>query len=214
MTVGVDTHGPARATRPDRVGSDDRRGAVWGAWGQGPGRPPIIDRRRALALGHKLVAGHREARDYRLYETYEEALRHARSYQRFLRQQGLNVRARVRSARGRWEVYVTAYPKPEGVVQISVAGGANPAWSADSRELYYFQGREFIAVTVATDRGLRVVGRRTLFEGDFRQYRWHRQYDVHPDGTHFVMIEDPPGGHLEIILNWFTELEQIPDRAN
>jgi serine/threonine-protein kinase len=115
---------------------------------------------------------------------------------------------------GRDEVYVTAYPKPEGVVQISVAGGANPAWSADSRELYYFQGREFIAVTVATDRGLRVVGRRTLFEGDFRQYRWHRQYDVHPDGTHFVMIEDPPGGHLEIILNWFTELEQIPDRAN
>jgi Tol biopolymer transport system component len=120
----------------------------------------------------------------------------------------------VSNQSGRDEVYVTAYPKPEGVVQISVAGGANPSWSTDGREIYYFQGREFIAVTVATDHGLRVVGRRTLFEGDFRQYRWHRQYDVHPDGQHFVMIEDPPGGHLEIVLNWFSELEQTLDRGN
>ncbi|MEJ2582370.1 MAG: hypothetical protein P8127_12180, partial [Acidobacteriota bacterium] len=122
--------------------------------------------------------------------------------------------AYVSGQSGRDEVYVAAYPKPEGVVQVSVAGGANPAWSADGSEIYYFQGREFIAVTVAADRGLRVVGRRTLFESDIRQYRWHRQYDVHPDGQHFVMIEDPPGGHLEVILNWFTELEQTLDRKN
>jgi Tol biopolymer transport system component/predicted Ser/Thr protein kinase len=122
--------------------------------------------------------------------------------------------AYVSDQSGRDEVYVTAYPKSEGVVQISVAGGANPAWSTDGREIYYFQGREFIAVTVGADRGLKVVGRRTLFEGDIRQYRWQRQYDVHPDGKHFVMIEDPPGGHLEVILNWFTELDQTLDRGN
>jgi Tol biopolymer transport system component len=120
--------------------------------------------------------------------------------------------AYVSNQSDRDEVYVTAYPKPEGVVQISVAGGANPSWSTDSRVIYYFQNHEFIAVTLSTDGGLRVVGRRTLFEGDFRQYRWHRQYDVHPDGQHFVMIEDPPGGHLEVILNWFTELERTFER--
>jgi Tol biopolymer transport system component len=115
---------------------------------------------------------------------------------------------------GRDEIYVTAFPNPKGIVQISVAGGANPAWSTDGREIYYFQGREFIAVTITADPDFRVVNRRTLFEGDFRQYRWQRQYDVHPDGRHFVMIEDPPGGHLEVILNWFTDLERKFDRGN
>jgi Tol biopolymer transport system component len=122
--------------------------------------------------------------------------------------------AYVSNQSGRDEVYVTAFPNPKGIVQISVAGGANPSWSTDGREIYYFQGREFIAVTNATEPDFRVVGRRTLFEGDFRQYRWQRQYDVHPDGNHFVMIEDPPGGRVEVILNWFTELEQTFDRTN
>ena len=122
--------------------------------------------------------------------------------------------AYVSNQSGRDEVYVTSFPIPKGIVQVSIAGGANPAWSADGRELFYFEGTNFIAVTIATEPELRVIGRRTLFEGSFRQYRWQRQYDVHPDGEHFVMISDPPGGHLELILNWFTELEQTFDRGN
>jgi hypothetical protein len=46
------------------------------------------------------------------------------------------------------------------------------------------------------------------------QYRWQRQYDVHPDGKHFVMIEDPPGSHLEVTLNWYTELERTVARGD
>jgi Tol biopolymer transport system component len=113
---------------------------------------------------------------------------------------------------GRDEIYVTRYPTPGGIVQVSVAGGANPLWSPDGRELYYFQDREFIAVEVAYDPEFRVVSRRTLFEGDFVQYRWQRQYDVHPDGQQFVMIENPPGSHLEIVTNWFSELNRLAAR--
>jgi Tol biopolymer transport system component len=115
--------------------------------------------------------------------------------------------AYVSNQSGRDEIYVTAFPQPEGIVQVSVAGGANPAWSTDGSELFYFQGTEFIAVTITTDPDFQVAGRRTLFEGSFRQYRWQRQYDVHPDGEHFLMILDPPGGHLEVILNWFEDLK-------
>jgi hypothetical protein len=122
--------------------------------------------------------------------------------------------AYVSNQSGRDEVYVTSFPIPKGIVQVSIAGGANPAWSADGRELFYFEGTQFIAVSIATKPDLRVAGRRTLFEGSFRQYRWQRQYDVHPDGEHFVMISDPPGGHLEVILNWFTELKRTFDRGN
>jgi Tol biopolymer transport system component/predicted Ser/Thr protein kinase len=113
---------------------------------------------------------------------------------------------------GRDEIYVTRFPNPEGIVQVSIAGGANPLWSPDGSELYYFQDREFIAVEVAYDPEFRVVSRRTLFEGDFVQYRWQRQYDVHPDGDQFVMIENPPGSHLEIVIDWFSELDRLVAR--
>jgi len=116
--------------------------------------------------------------------------------------------AYVSDQANRDEVYVTRFPNPSGIVQVSAAGGANPTWSPDGREIFYFQDRKFIAVTAAFDPEFRVESRTTLFEGDFVQYRWQRQYDVHPDGKHFVMIEDPPGGHIEVILNWFTELER------
>jgi Tol biopolymer transport system component len=117
--------------------------------------------------------------------------------------------AYVSDQAGRDEVYVTRFPNPGGIVQVSVAGGANPCWSPDGRELYYFQDRQFIAVSVTYEPEFKVVSRETIFEGDFVQYRWQRQYDVHPDGEHFVMIENPPGSHLEVVLNWFTELNRL-----
>jgi Tol biopolymer transport system component len=120
--------------------------------------------------------------------------------------------AYVSDQAGRDEVYVTRFPNPGGIVQVSVASGANPLWSPDGRELYYFQDRQFIAVSVAYDPEFRVVSRKTLFEGDFVQYRWQRQYDVHPDGDHFVMIENPPGSHLEVVLDWYDELKRLVAR--
>ena len=111
---------------------------------------------------------------------------------------------------GRDEIYATNFPEPGGRVQVSVSGGTSPAWSPDGKELYYFEDDKFIAVQMATEPTLRVVRRDTLFTGSYTQYRWQRQYDVHPDGEHFVMIESPPGGaDVEIVLDWFTELEEI-----
>jgi serine/threonine-protein kinase len=120
--------------------------------------------------------------------------------------------AYVSDQAGRDEVYVTRFPDPGGIVQVSVAGGANPCWAPDGSELFYFQDREFIAVRVAYDPEFRVVSRETVFEGDFVQYRWQRQYDVHPDGQIFAMIENPPGGHLEVVLNWYEELNRTVTR--
>jgi hypothetical protein len=31
------------------------------------------------------------------------------------------------------------------------------------------------------------------------------------DGKHFVMIENPPGSHLEVVLNWYDELVRLVD---
>ena len=117
--------------------------------------------------------------------------------------------AYVSDETGRDDVFVTSYPEPGGHVQVSIAGATSPAWSPDSKELYYFEKDRLIAVQIETEPGFRVVNRETLFTGNYSQYRWQRQYDVHPDGNDFVMIESPAGGEVEIVVNWFTELERL-----
>jgi Tol biopolymer transport system component len=108
------------------------------------------------------------------------------------------------------DIYVTSFPTPAGVVKVSPNGGSSPAWSPDGKELYYVEGDRMIAVQVATEPSFRVLGREELFGGEYVQYRWQRQYDVSPDGEHFLMIESPPGGgDVEIVLDWFTELREI-----
>ena len=117
--------------------------------------------------------------------------------------------AYVSDETGRDDVFVTSYPEPGGHVQISVAGATSPAWSPDSKELFYFEKDRLIAVQIETKPTFRVVNRETLFSGNYSQYRWQRQYDVHPDGDEFVMIESPAGGEVEVVINWFTELERL-----
>ena len=63
-----------------------------------------------------------------------------------------------------------------------------------------------IAVSVETEPRFRVTGRETLFEGEYVQYRWSRQYDIMPDGKHFILVRNPAQGNVEVVTNWFEEL--------
>jgi serine/threonine-protein kinase len=121
--------------------------------------------------------------------------------------------AYVSDQSGRDEIYVTDFPQPGSRLQVSVAGGTSPAWAPDGKSLYYLEGNQLIEVRIATEPGLRILERKPLFSGNFVQYRWMRQYDVHPDGEHFVMIENPPRGDVEVITNWFAELEEVLARS-
>lgn len=116
--------------------------------------------------------------------------------------------AYVSNLSSRDEVYVTSFPEPGARIQISNGGGTSPAWSPDGEEIFYMDGDLIVAARVDMSAGLRVVSRERLFEGSYLQYRWHRQYDVHPDGEHLVMIENPPRGEIEVITSWFAELEE------
>ena len=53
---------------------------------------------------------------------------------------------------------------------------------------------------------------RVLFEGQYALYSLEGpNYDIHPDGERFVMIQDvePDPVPIEITLNWFSELERL-----
>jgi serine/threonine-protein kinase len=109
------------------------------------------------------------------------------------------------------EIYVTSFPVPAARSKISNKGGNSPTWSPDGKTLYYLEGLKMIAVAIETEPAFRVLGRESLFEGEYVQYRWSRQYDITPDGEHFVMIKNPPRGDIEVITNWFQELNNLND---
>lgn len=109
------------------------------------------------------------------------------------------------NATGRFEVYVRAIATGAGQWPISTDGGNFPVWSRDGKVLYYWHGTEFVAAHLQTSPGFRVVRRETLFERNAPQ-GGHAQYDVTPDGEHFLMprsrSEDEP---LVVVLNWVSE---------
>ena len=121
-------------------------------------------------------------------------------------------------------VYVR--PFPEGVpLQIIASGGAfGPAWSADGRELFFYQFAfdstgtrrvRLMAVDVDTSSTFTRGRPRMLFEGDYRMTVPRRNYDVSPDGQQFVMSGAPfwgdpqPATKIEIVLDWFEELQAL-----
>jgi len=90
---------------------------------------------------------------------------------------------------GRMEVYVRPYPGPGARVPVSVRGGTEPAWSRDGRELYYRMADTMVAATVTLRPTFAVTGRRVLFTGAYLQGGPFREYDVAPDGQHFLMVQ-------------------------
>jgi Tol biopolymer transport system component len=106
------------------------------------------------------------------------------------------------------EVYVSAFPKPAGRLQVSSGGGRQPKWRGDGKELYYVgAGTQVIAVELKTSNGsVEVVRRRPLFQ--FR--RLTSGYDVFPDGKRFLIpvpTSDIPVP-LSLVLNWTADLKK------
>ena len=116
---------------------------------------------------------------------------------------------------GQYEVYVTSYPDTRGRWQISTAGGRQPAWSRDGRELFYrdFNGA-LIAVPVTRSPTFAAGPGRKLFQdaayAGAGPSLSDRTYDVSLDGRGFLMIRmnAPPRRHLAVVQNWFDELRR------
>jgi len=58
------------------------------------------------------------------------------------------VRSFLRMESGRDEVYLKRFPTAEGIWMLSLSGGADPFWSKDGKELYYWQSSDLMAVEV------------------------------------------------------------------
>jgi serine/threonine-protein kinase len=119
---------------------------------------------------------------------------------------------------GQFEVYVRPFPDAYrgSRWQISAAGGRQPVWSRDGRELFYrdFSGA-LMAVPVAAGPGFTPGRPVRLFEGTgytgSGAQGGGRTYDVSPDGSRFLMVRtgDQASTPLVVVLNWFEELKRL-----
>jgi serine/threonine-protein kinase len=119
---------------------------------------------------------------------------------------------------GQFEVYVRPFPNAYAGSrwQVSAAGGRQPVWSRDGRELFYrdFSGA-MMAVPVATRPDFAPGRPVRLFEGTgyigSGAQGSGRTYDVSPDGRRFLMIRagQQTATPLVVVLNWFPELDRL-----
>ena len=112
---------------------------------------------------------------------------------------------------GRNEVHVRPFPNINARQWVVSRGGESARWSRDGRELFYMNGASLMSVPVDISARSFVAGTPvTLFTGPFDTTQ-DNNYDVFPDGQHFVMVEADPDARptrLQVVLNWSEELKR------
>jgi serine/threonine-protein kinase len=116
---------------------------------------------------------------------------------------------------GRQEVYVTKFPERTDLLPASGAGGTEPVWSKDGRELFYRNGAAMMSVTFADGPKPTLGQPHKLFESRHRHDPSVSgavpNYDVTADGR-FLMVEGPSDGDgvdLSVVVNWAEELKRL-----
>lgn len=106
---------------------------------------------------------------------------------------------------GRWEVFVASFPSFDNIKQVSLAGGAQPRWRGDGKELFFIdpQGK---LMSASVERGSppKISVPRKLFDTGLVPDPTINQYAVADDGLKFLVLE-PRKGFLEtysVVLNW------------
>ena len=106
---------------------------------------------------------------------------------------------------GRWDVFLAPFPSFRYTIQLSHAGGAQPRWRADGRELFFLdlEGK-MMSVTIGRGPSPEIGAPRKLFETHLVPDPTINQYAVTRDGLKFLVLE-PRKGFQEtysVILNW------------
>jgi eukaryotic-like serine/threonine-protein kinase len=113
---------------------------------------------------------------------------------------------------GTAEVYLRPFPLTSSAKwQVSTAGGSEPAWADNGKELLYINGKsEMISAEITPGATLTVGKQRFLFSvAPFYRPGPIPSYSMSPDGTRFLMVREGDASQLsELILaeNWGQQL--------
>jgi Tol biopolymer transport system component len=116
---------------------------------------------------------------------------------------------------GNWEVYVSPFPSGASKWQVSRAGGEEPRWRRDGKELFYLSAEgKLMAVAVKTGSNFESGSPVTLFQTRTRQpvsFMDAFSYDVTGDGQKFLIntrVDERNAAPLSVVLNWASEMEK------
>jgi Tol biopolymer transport system component/tRNA A-37 threonylcarbamoyl transferase component Bud32 len=125
--------------------------------------------------------------------------------------------AYVSNESGQNEIYLMRYPEGGARWRVSHRGGTEPIWHPQGRELFYRDGTVLWSARLQLGETAVVTVRDSLFDGPYyTNVRWP-EYDVAPDGDHFVMIKMTGETREPVVaLGWVQEVirqaqEQLAD---
>ena len=116
-------------------------------------------------------------------------------------------------ATGRAEIYVREL-QGTGQWQVTTAGGLEPNWSGDGRELYYRTANRLMTVPVTSDSAFRHGAARPLFDGVHGSgIESGRSYHVDAVGHRFLLVLPAKGAgvtatDVRVVLNWPGQLSE------
>jgi serine/threonine protein kinase len=108
------------------------------------------------------------------------------------------------------EVFVQPFPGPGGRVQISSAGGAQPRWSRDGRQVFYMApDRKLMAVSFDPQK-MSAGKPRVLFQTRIAAVEFALfQYDVAPDGRFLInSLPSNTSSPLTLLTGWNALLQR------
>ncbi len=117
-------------------------------------------------------------------------------------------------ATGTMQVYVRPFPGNGQHLQVSLHGGTEPHWAADSRQLVYRHGDQFLDVRLDVGAALAVARRDSLFQGTFRDVRTsygtplRSDFDLLADGS-ILGVRPIINPSVIIVQHWTTELRAL-----
>jgi Tol biopolymer transport system component len=114
---------------------------------------------------------------------------------------------------GRSEIYVQNFPGPGGKWQVSTAGGVEPMWRADGKELYYgASDQKLMAVDIKAGETFEAGVPRPLFRATVQPISNVRNhYLASADGRRFLLLA-PLGKEsmvpTTVVVNWNAGLSR------
>jgi serine/threonine-protein kinase len=118
---------------------------------------------------------------------------------------------------GRAEIYVRALDGRGGRAQVSNGGGTEPVWDPKGTIVYYVESdgvrTRLVAASLRTSPTIAAVGRMVVLPDlRFEESDNHSNYDIHPDGSRFVIPAVEASAGLVAVFDWAKSFSARPDR--
>ena len=110
------------------------------------------------------------------------------------------------------EVFLQPYPAMNHRYQVSSGDGRQPVWNPQGGEILYRSANRMMSVRLTmTPSGPQLTSPVPLFSGRyaFGGGLTLPNFSINRDGSQFILVKDQGGAHLNVIFNWFSELDRV-----